>query len=91
MQPLPAYMARMVAHDLPAPVIARPATATDEHAAGVRLARQGAAWAAVGGLVTGLSFAVAEGSLGHIVGWGAIAFGLADVARGVAMIQRTRR
>ncbi|MEJ7731574.1 MAG: hypothetical protein WKG00_20470 [Polyangiaceae bacterium] len=83
------YMARMVAHDLTAPALARPTHA--DHAAGMRLARQGALWAAVGAVVAGLSFAVAEGSLGHVVGWGAIAFGLADVARGVALITRWRR
>ena len=84
-------MARMVAHDLAAPVLARPAVANADHANGVRLARQGAIWATLGALVTGLSFAIAEGSLGHIVGWGAIAFGLADVVRGVALMQRSRR
>jgi hypothetical protein len=84
-----AYMARMVAHDLTAAALARPVHA--DHASGVRLARQGAVWAAIGAVVTGLSFAVAEGTLGHVVGWGAIAFGLADVVRGVALMNRARR
>jgi hypothetical protein len=52
--------------------------------------RFGALWAVGGAVVTALSFAVADGTIGHVFAWAAIAFGLADVVRGMALCARAR-
>jgi hypothetical protein len=61
-----------------------------EYDAGVRMIRFGALWAVGGAVVTALSFAVADGTIGHVFAWAAIAFGLADVVRGMALCARAR-
>ena len=61
-----------------------------DHEAGVRMIRTGALCALGGTVVTGLTFAVADGTIGHVFAWAAIAFGLADMVRGMLLCSRAR-
>jgi hypothetical protein len=68
----------------------RSARAEASYEAGMRMIRFGALWTLGGTLVTALSFAVADGTIGHVFAWAAIAFGLADVVRGMTLCARAR-
>jgi hypothetical protein len=78
--------ARATTADLP---LSPAAEATYE--AGARMVKHGALWAMAGLAVTVLCFAVADGTIGHVVAWAGIAFGLVDVVRGLGMCVRARQ
>jgi len=60
------------------------------HDAAARLVRHGAAWALGGTALTVGAHALGEAGGPFVLAWGAIAFGLVDLVRGLALSSRAR-